>query len=244
MPPIDPENSTQPAGVSGKRVVVVGGLAMLAVFVAMAIGYGLVPGWIDARRQASRVGCADHLRAIHSAAQQYATDGGRFPHIRALNALDGAADTADTPRVWRELVARDYLDPAQLICPAKPRLRRAQRSKTDDQSAWLRGSQTHSAPSLVEAVDLSYGWTRRSLSPNANPSSLLAADKAVVTRRGAEGGMKGNHTDGWSVLRLSGAVEWLGTDHDPFPGSWLTRTHKPSDGFLSIAEQADRSQFR
>lgn len=220
------------------------GVAFVGTLIGMAVLRGLLPGMVQARKDAARTRCVQQLRALSAAARQYADDGGRFPHVRALDALDGDATTADGPLAWRLLIQRGHLsDLDLLVCPARPRARRSARGTKGEERAWLRGTASE-GKSLQAFSELSYGYTRRSLTSNAPGDALLAADKAVVPRLGGVPGRLGNHTEGWNVLRADGAVEWLGVEREPFPGGFLTRTSGAGAGFLGLVRQDDPSPFR
>lgn len=225
------------------------GAALFLVVLTITLGGAVVvPGWIRAGVLAKRAACADTLRKVGQAAAEYALDRGSFPHVRAPGALDGGFETADGPRAWRALFTAGVLDdPTLLLCPSAPR-RQLTRSQRALQRTWLTtpAASAPDDPTLLAFEELSYGWTRRAVGPNAPATWLLAADKAVLPR-GWEPGvdtMVGNHTDGWNVLRRDGAVEWRSVEADPFPGATLARTEDADrDGFLGIRDQPDRSRF-
>lgn len=242
-PELDP-NDPAARAVPGRTVVTVLVVGMLLVFGLMATARLLAPGMMAARKNATRIQCAATLRVIGDAARRQAQDTGWFAHQAAKpETLDGGADTTDGPRVFRSMLKRGYLeDPASLVCPAQPRLRRAQREGQEAQDRWIRTGEGE-APTLAAAIPISFGWTRRGLKADAAATTPLSADKAVVPRAGQDGVMKGNHTDGWTLLRAGGAVEFLSLDADPFPGSWLAKTASPTDGFLGIADQDQLATF-
>jgi hypothetical protein len=246
VPPPPPADGA-PEGTSGKLVVAgcaVLFLLVLATTLAMAV---FMPKFVERRGKAVRATCADQLRVVGLAAQAYANDHGAFPHVRGAGELDGDATTADTPRAFRKLAGGGYLaDPESLLCPAYRRKRRMPVGRTA-RLKWLTTPPAQDAgnsPTLTEFVTLSYGWTRRALTPNASADSLLAADKAVMPGRGPEPKLRGCHPDGWNALRVDGEVRWLSVHDEPFPGAWLSRVGDPRDGFLSVATQDDPSLLR
>lgn len=245
MDPVEPPAAAgepSPGRVPGRTVVIV-----LGVGAALAIGLTLLGAWVvpqlDRRRQLrARVACAYALRRVHQAAAGYAADhAGAFPHARAPGELDGAFATPDGPRVWRLLLSGGYLDePGDLLCPSMTRRRSLPAEVRAAQRAWLSGGEGE-APTGVELEDVSYGWTRRALTPSSPGDWPLAADEAVLPRGGEEVvTAPGNHVDGWNVARVDGAVTWVDAASDPFPGTWLTATEDPArDGYLGILPQLD-----
>ena len=237
------------SGASGKVVVTLGIGLLVLVIAATLVGTVVLPGVIDARKQALRMRCADNLRVLGLAATQYADDHGHFPHVSALDQLDGGPETADTPRAWRLLIAGGYADdPEQFHCPAAGRPS-VPAEVRDRHLAWFTTrppSPALEAPTLVEFERLSYGWVRRAVPLDAPGATPLAADKAVVPRRGDEvEPMSGTHTDGWNLLRADGRVEWLSVEDEPFPGEWLPAVEDPTrDGYLAVAEQEGAWRFR
>jgi len=241
----DPRGPTLP----GATVLKLGAALGVVVLGVTLAGAALIPGWIRARGLAQRSACAQTLRALGAAAAQYAQDQGAFPHVRGAGELDGGVETADGPRAWRKLLRTGLLaDPAALLCPSAPR-RQLPRQQRAAQRRWLTSTAPDGPgdPTLFEFEELSYGWTRRALGPNAPAATPLAADKAVLPR-GWEPDVEtivGNHVDGWNLLRRDGAVEWLGVEREPFPGTTLARTEDPArDGFLGIRDQPDPARFR
>lgn len=212
---------------------------MLAI---MATARIYIPRYVDAKRHANELACSEQLRQIGVAARQYATDRGAFPHISGPTELDGALDSPHTPLAFQALSKGGYLsDTTLLTCPSTPRRRGT--SNLAEWHAWLEGKNELSAPPLQAAKWLSYAWTRRQLDLNGPGNALLAADRAAIPRRG-EGGLKGNHTGGWAVLRLDGSTEFLGWDATPYPGSYLSATEDPErDGYLSVRPQLKQSAF-
>lgn len=235
-----------PGRVSGRSVVIV-----LGVGAAVVIGLTLLGAWVvpqlDRRRQLrARVACADTLRRVHQAASAYAADhAGAFPHARGPDELDGAFDTADGPRVWRQLLSGGYLDqPGDLLCPSMTRRRSLPAEVRAAQRAWLLGGEGE-PPTGVALEEVSYGWTRRALTTSSPGDWPLAADEAVLPRGGEEvATAAGNHVEGWNVARVDGAVTWVDAASEPFPGEWLTATEDPArDGYLGILPQHDETSL-
>ena len=220
----------------------IGFVLFVLMLTIMATARIYVPRYVDAKRRANEVACGEQLRQIGVAARQYATDRGAFPHVRAAGELDGGIDTPHTPLAFQALVEGGYLGDVELLtCPSTPR-RRGQANRAEWQ-AWVQGKTELPAPPFHAAKWLSYAWTRRHLDLNSSGSALLSADRAAIPRRG-EGGLKGNHTGGWSVLRVDGTSEFLTWDADPYPGSYLSATEDPArDGFLSVRPQLKQSVF-
>ncbi|MBL4847657.1 MAG: DUF1559 domain-containing protein [Planctomycetes bacterium] len=243
LPEPSPTAETAPAHHhSGKRVVRVGLVLFVLSLAGMFLARVYIPRYVDAKRHANELACGEQLRKLGLAARQYASDHKVFPHVQAAAELDGGIETADTPLAFRSLFVGGYLDDSQLlICPSTPR----RRGKADlkEWREWLQAKNQLPAPPFEAAKWLSYAWTRRQLSLNSPGAALLSGDRAAIPRRG-KGGLRGNHTGGWSVLRVDGSVEFLGWDADPFPGSYLGATQDPArDGYLSVRPQLDRMVF-
>lgn len=227
---------------SGKRLVQVGVVLFFVMLGIMATARIYVPKYVNAKRRANELACAEQLRQIGVAARQYASDHKVFPHVGPAGELDGGIDSPDTPLAYQALVKGGYLTDLELLtCPSTPR-RRGESNRAEWRE-WLKGQSDLPPPPMQAAKWLSYAWTRRQLDLNSPGSALLAADRAAIPRRG-EGGLKGNHTGGWAVLRVDGTSEFLPWDADPFPGSYLSATKDPAkDGYLSVRPQLKQSVF-
>lgn len=227
---------------SGKLLVRVGIVLFFLMLAIMATARIYVPRFVDAKRRANELACVEQLRQIGVAARQYAGDRKTFPHVGPPDQLDGGIETPDTPLAFQALVAGGYLEDVDLLtCPSTPR-RRGEANRADWR-AWVQGKAELPPPPFHAAKWLSYAWTRRQLDLNSPGSALLSADRAAIPRRG-EGGLKGNHTGGWSVLRVDGTSEFLSWDAEPFPGGYLGATEDPArDGFLSVRSQPLQSAF-
>jgi hypothetical protein len=227
-------------------VILAFGALFVIVIAVTLLAAVLVPREVARRQAATRVGCEQHLTGVGYAVNAYVADKRRYPHVAGPDQLDGVASTADTPRVWRELLTLGYLeDVAPLRCPATPRYSTTEAERAR-QRAWLTAPTEGSpAPSLAECEELSYGWTRRALPAHPRADAPLAADKAVFGRREGEHGMRGNHTDGWNVLRADASVRWLSVYDEPFPGPRLWGTADPArDGYLPLKVQANADLLR
>jgi hypothetical protein len=234
---------------SGRAVVIGLGLLFVVMLAATLILAAVMPGVVARQQRANRVKCSNTLRGLGVAALQYSQDGGRFPHVMKRDELDGDPTTPDTPKAWRMLLRGGYVDvPEAFVCPVKPK-HISPPSRRVERRTWLTtpsGERSPSASPSLEAFErLSYGWTRRGLGAEARGSYYLAADKAVFAPEGEEQGMRGNHVDGWTVLRVDGSTTWLSVHDEPFPGATLHRIEDPErDGFLSVKNQSDPSLLR
>jgi hypothetical protein len=240
--PLDPTGPNSATVVSGRKVVAAAGVAFAVMFAAMALARLYLPPYVAAQRRAIEQGCGERLRAVGAAARAYAADHRSFPHVRGRTELDGGIETQDSPKAFRSLIASGHLqDPTDLICPSMPR-KGVKGDARRLQEKWL-SSGEGDAHVLAISVVVGYGWTRRALDSNAGGSLLLAADRAAVPRRGPEG-VKGNHTRGWNVLSVDGAVNFRAWNDDPFPGLTLSATKdSQADGYLALREQRDPSVF-
>ncbi len=245
-------SDAEPRRVSGRVVVIVGLIAAAAVIALTLVARGVFPALTKQRALIERTKCQGTLRNLGLAALQYADDKGALPQVWGPEALAGGIETADGPRALRMLITSSYLDthdPLALLCPAVSRRRTRDEATRTAQGEWLLGQRDALPPgddTLLAMEDLSYGWTRRPLGPNAPSTTPLAADKATIPRGGPEvPGVPGNHVGGWNVVRADGSASWLSVDDEPFPGAWLTATEdSQTDGFLGILPQTDPSLLR
>ncbi|HZV02628.1 MAG TPA: hypothetical protein VFF73_38330 [Planctomycetota bacterium] len=162
--------------------------------------------------------CANNLRRIAMAAMCYSDDKRFFPHRAPLRERDGGVESDTAARALRALVHYTYLeDTESFVCPSSPDeaspaevpITNNPRSFTwaggreppapSDESPLYSRSDAGDRP-LNEMTDLSYGWTRVSVTTNSPPMVILAGDKArVVPERADEparqGHMAGNHRE-------------------------------------------------
>lgn len=212
------------------------------------------------RDKSSATKCSNNLRQLGLAAIQYADDKRAFPGVAPARGLAGGTDTNATPKTIRALVWSGYHDdPEGFICPSSYDL---SIPITDPQvrgnlRLWFwsgegKGDPTRSPvvddlpdPTLDETSELSYGWVRRPLSPNARSTSPIGADRAqadpdlrdAVLDAHVPPGALGNHLDGSYVLHADGHVEFaLGGTAE---AARLAQVDDPErDGFLAIRPPA------
>lgn len=241
--PVDPRLTP------GRPAMIGFGLLFVLMLAATLILAAVVPRVVARKQKANRVKCANTLRQLGLGGLQYSLDKSVFPHVTGPQELDGDPTTSDTPRAWRMILSGGYVDsPEAFVCPVQPKLmstaaRRAQRREWFTTPAGQRSP--HPSPSLEAFEGLSYGWTRRGLSAGARGTRYLAADKAVFAAEGEDRGMRGNHVDGWTVLRVDASTAWLSVHDEPFPGTRLHRVEDSErDGFLCVKEQSDPKLLR
>lgn len=212
------------------RRVVGGGTACRTVLVTLAVVVAvlLTVAFLGALRayqavQASRPRCGNNLRMLGIGALMYADDHGGYPHVGPPQELDGDVGSDHAPRIVRALVYYGYTeDPEGFICEAS-------RDEAAEQSPvalanpkrwfWHGGATSDISrspfvdgladPPLSATTELSYGWTRRTLTRNASSNVALAADRAVALP-GADPAdpLYGNHSEGWNVLRADASVSF------------------------------------
>ncbi len=245
-----------PAVNSSNTKVVLVVVLVCAVPLCLAISGVLavlfMPALMKAKARANRAKCSNNLRYFGLASIQYADDKRFFPHVGALKNLDGGPDTNHSTKKARALVWYGYQEgPESFVCPASSDMS-VPRTIGFNERTWFWGAGQIPAggglspladgaadPNLEDTSELSYGWTRKGLSSNARSNNLLIADRAVQDPAATK--MLGNHHDGWNVLKADATVPWLDVLGEPFPGSFLTGTSAPGDGYLGIKVQTDRS---
>lgn len=173
--------------------------------------------------------CRTNLRTLGLAAITYSGDKRFFPHVRNIRDHDGDATTGDASRTVRALYAYGYLDsPETLVCPSSDDAAAA--TTVTDPARWFwGGGSTPMAgvspftdglddPTLLEADELSYGWTRRGLSSGgARTIDVVAADRSLRQAKlaGLAPGERGNHADGAFVVYADASVQLV--DAEGFP---------------------------
>ena len=217
-------------------------------------------------RRAEERKCSSNLRLLGLAALQYSDDKRVLPHLSGPTALDGPETGNHQTKTFRALHWYGYHDsPESWICPSsfdmfhpvqnedvREHMRKwfwgARYSKADTKRApFVDGAPDPPLSGAEATTELSYGWTRRALSPNAKASSPLSADRSVRTSAdpgaGVDPDRAGNHLEGWNVLRLDGRVEWITTEGVPTGATgtgkgvaWLRSVSK-GGGFLAITDQ-------
>jgi hypothetical protein len=230
----------------------------LAVGLGLAlVGLLLLPAWRGAKQRSHGVRCTRLLWQVGVAGAQYADDLRFFPHVGRIAELDGDVTSSDTPRAFRALLQLGYLEgPESLVCPASfDRAAPVVGAAAEDPGQWFWAGQLDpdvgpaSAlfddapdPALNATAEVSYGWTRRGLNQNAPSTRLLAADRAVRDPA-ASRPLRGNHVNGWVVVRADLSTPFLSVDDAPFPGASLVSTER-GGGALPLVPQTDPRSFR
>lgn len=200
-----------------------GGVCLIGVLATL-----LMPALMKAKSKANRSKCVNNLRHVGLAMIQYADDRRFYPHVGPTQALDGDVTTSDTPKVARSLIWYGYHDrPDTFVCPESYDLAfgaaspGAPTAGVGSPRTWFWQGQTipkstrspfvdgQPDPTLDTTDELSYGWTRRGLSPNVRGSTRLSADRARRSDPSADDVLAGNHAEGWNVGNADGTVEWV-----------------------------------
>jgi hypothetical protein len=230
----------------------------------IALGFccTLMPSFLmHGHTKAESTRCANNLKQIGLAAIQYSDDKRFFPHIAPRDQLDGGYTSNTAARVFRALVFYNYDDnPESFVCPSSPDqfVPLTQAAKTDlhafrwdgaeaaavssasPLAPW--GEDAHDKP-LTQMTDLSYGWTRRSLSSNSPSTSLLAADKARLPEDGEKvaiakvhaDNMIGNHKTFVVAVCVDAHILRITPDGDVMNTRNIAAASDPkTDGFLGV----------
>ena len=230
----------------------------------LCVASGIFP-LFHAHRRANRTKCSNNMRQLALAAIQYSDDKRFFPHIGGLNELDGGTDSNATTKIVRGLVWYGYHDnPEGFICPdsydlyvpisdkhVKANMRLwfwGGEARGDDATSPFRDSLPD--PVLDRTDELSYGWSRRSLSSSARSTAPLLADRAQADPAVRESGdtsslpvgLYGNHDAGSNVAYADGTVMFV--NGGPGEPERLSATvDKDQDGFLGIHAPARTTPF-
>ncbi|MCA8921483.1 MAG: hypothetical protein KDD82_06710 [Planctomycetes bacterium] len=234
-------------------LVPVAALALLGLF--------LPPALMRAKEGCGSLGrCSTGLRQLGLAAAAYADDKRFFPHVGQVRSFDGDWTTSDALRVYAALVHYGYLDSVDwLVCGSShDRPSPTDVGRLPDRRTWTFGPPGAFNPepersvlgplttggiqtSLLLSDQVSYGWTRRGMNCNTRGSALLGADRALQvpgTPPNATPGARGNHPDGWNVVRVDASVSFLEARFDrgdgATPFSYLGATGDKQDPALAM----------
>jgi len=197
----------------------------------------LMPALLKAKEKANQTKCGNNMKQVGLAANQYSDDRRFYPHVTIINTLDGDYTTTLSARAFRTLFFYAYIDnPESYICPSSPDMAKGLEPdvKADPRKFYWTGGAIVAQPPApavvpcplydavaandlalnnVAEVDLSYGWTRRGYTSNANSSNLLAGDRSRIlqgtdqgtgTTTGANhtGSCTGNHKECMEAVHL------------------------------------------
>ena len=208
---------------------VLGALTLLALGLAAVLAlqhYGTQPG---------KVKCSNNLRQIGLASIHYTNDKRFFPHLGPIRTPDGGLRTNQTTVTIRALMWYGYLDnPEGFLCPQSTEtyIPITDPSVRDNLETWFwdgahgTGDPTTNPfldardPTLLDCLELSFGWTRKGLGASARSTQPLGADRSPEAH------------GGYNVLFADGAVSYLARDDEA--AARLGRAAGPRDGFLSI----------
>lgn len=180
----------------------------------------LMPALLKAKEKANQTKCGNNMKQVGLASVQYTDDRRYFPHITTINSFDGDTNSQTAAKCFRTLCYYNYIDNTEsYICPSSPDQARPldQAGKADPRlMSWstaallAAGAANTGLSPLYQAagaqgdgnldtmVDLSYGWTMRGYTSNANSTNLLASDRSRVLQGSDQGSgtaSTGNHTN-------------------------------------------------
>lgn len=235
----------------------------------------LMPALLKAKEKANQTKCTNNLKQIAMASIQYADDKRFFPHFTTISKLDSGCSSNIAARCFRALAFYNYDDnPEGFICPSSPDQFKPlePEAKADIKNFfWTGGSvptnytaspiynpNSGDQPLISSSggmVDLSYGWTKRGLTSNAQSGTFLAGDKSRIlvddNGTGTSGGSShtgnavGNHKDCMLVVCLDAHTQRLTPNGDTTNTTNVAQTSASGTnvgGFLGVLEDDEKDQ--
>ncbi|HBP18050.1 MAG TPA: hypothetical protein DEA08_09695 [Planctomycetes bacterium] len=159
----------------GKWIVLVGIVVVVGSVLALALRGGFGPPQDD-----QRLVCAERLRALTRACEQYAQDKRFYPHWRSRREVDGEEEAALA--LGHLLETGEVEDPSLFLCPGS--------------------TETPATGKQLGATNLSYYYQRKQLHFNCRTTEVLFVEP-VHQHRTPQGTELGAH-----VAHVSGKVVW------------------------------------
>jgi len=229
----------------------------------------LMPALLKAKEKANQTKCTNNLKQIALAAVAYSDDKRFFPHMTTLTILDGSWGTDISSRCIRTLAFLNYDDnPEGFICPSSPdQFKPMEAAARQDirNFFWTGGTQpgvatfaltplyqpagTAGDNTLILMSDLSYGWSKRGYTTNAQSINMLCGDKSRILSDDATGGgtgtgkhinnMVGNHKDCLLVVCLDAHTQRLTPNGDQITSSNVGAVVQGAGGFMGVLDDAE-----